>query len=91
MKITSQQEMQYLKMVPLFQGLNFEELRIISLATRNFIYERGEVIVSEGDEGDEAYVIYSGEVEIYSVTGYVKVVSLNSLGSGEVFGELALF
>ena len=91
MKITAQKEIQYLRRTPLFQNLKTEELKVISLATQNFIYAKDEVIVGEGDEGDEAYVIYSGEVEVYRTTSDGKVISLNKLKDGDVFGELALF
>lgn len=91
MKITIQEEIQNLKKVPLFQNLKPSELRIISLSMENFIFEAGEVIVNEGDEGDEAYIIYSGQVEVYRALAAGKVVSLNLLGPGEIFGEIALF
>ncbi len=91
MKITTQEEIQNLKRLPLFQNLKPSELKIISLSMENFIFETGEVIVNEGDEGDEAYIIYSGQVEVYKTLAAGKVVSLNVLGPGEIFGEIALF
>jgi CRP/FNR family transcriptional regulator len=91
MKITTQEEIQNLKRVPLFQNLKPSELKIISLSMENFIFEAGEVIVNEGDEGDEAYIIYSGQVEVYKTLAAGRVVSLNLLGPGEIFGEIALF
>lgn len=91
MKLTTEKEIRYLRNTPLFQNLRPEELKIISLATENFIYEQGEVIVNKGDEGDEAYIIYSGEVEVFSPQENGKAVILNKLGEGEMFGELALF
>jgi len=45
----------------------------------------GEVIIQQGDEGDNFYIIDSGEVEVY-VNGE-KVVAI---GEGGSFGELAL-
>ena len=91
MKISREEEIRCLGRTRLFQNLKAEELKIISLATQNFIYEQGEVIISEGDEGDSAYVIYSGEAEVYRSLGDGKSVFLNRLGPGEMFGELALF
>ncbi|MCX5704568.1 MAG: cyclic nucleotide-binding domain-containing protein [Candidatus Omnitrophica bacterium] len=91
MKLTTEKEIQYLRNTPLFQNLRSEELKIISLATENFIYEQGEVIINKGDEGGEAYIIYSGEVEVFSPQEDGKAVILNKLGEGEMFGELALF
>jgi len=91
MKLTTEKEIQYLRKAPLFQNLKLEELKIISLATENFIYEEGEIIFNEGDEGDQAYIIYSGEVEVFRSQEGAKPVMLNKLGEAEMFGELALF
>ncbi len=90
MKISVQEKIQRLKETQLFRTLRPEEFEILALMMKDLIYEAGEVIINEGDEGDEAYVIYSGKVEVYrSVSG--GIVKLNSLGPGELFGELALF
>ncbi|PRT53802.1 cAMP-dependent protein kinase regulatory subunit [Wickerhamiella sorbophila] len=48
-------------------------------------YNTGEVIVKEGDEGDNFYLIDEGEVDV-SVNGK----PVNTLGRGGYFGELAL-
>jgi len=45
----------------------------------------GEVIIQQGDEGDNFYIIDSGEVEVY-VNGEKMV----TIGEGGSFGELAL-
>ena len=47
--------------------------------------QEGEAIISQGDEGDNFYIIDQGEVEIY--VGGEKVLSI---GEGGSFGELAL-
>jgi CRP/FNR family transcriptional regulator len=90
-KITIDEEIQQLKKVPLFQNLKPPELKIISLSMENCIFQTGDVIVNERDEGDEAYIIYSGRVEIYRTLANGKLISLNFLGPGEMFGEMALF
>jgi CRP/FNR family cyclic AMP-dependent transcriptional regulator len=91
MKISLAGEIQLLKTVSLFRALKEEELKIIALTTDNIIYEPGEAIVTEGDEGGEAFVIYTGSVEVYRRTPAGRQVRLNQLGPGGVFGELALF
>ena len=45
----------------------------------------GAVVFAEGDVADGFFVVLSGEVEV-SVRGYV----LATLGTGELFGEMAL-
>lgn len=49
-------------------------------------YEPGEVIVRQGEPGDCAYFIQSGQVEV--VNGQGSVVA--NLSEGEYFGEMAL-
>lgn len=52
-------------------------------------YQAGETIFAEGDPGDEAFMILSGEIEISINTGKDSV-TLATLGRGEIFGEMAL-
>lgn len=56
---------------------------------RRFV-PKGRVIIKEGDEGYSAYLIQSGEVEIYSKNEEDQEVSLAKLGTGEICGEMAL-
>jgi diguanylate cyclase len=60
----------------------YEELRTRRIKT-------GESIFLEGDEGDFAYIIEEGEVEIWTMINGQRLV-LNVLGVGSMFGELAL-
>jgi CRP/FNR family transcriptional regulator, cyclic AMP receptor protein len=90
-KITPDEETYYLKKVTLFQNLKPLELKIISLCMEHVIFKTGDIIVSEGDEGDEAFIIYSGRVEVYRKLADETFASLNVLGPGEMFGEMALF
>jgi len=53
------------------------------------IFQPGEIIFQEGEEGDCAYFIQSGEVEVIHVdNGREKIVA--SLTEGQYFGEIAL-
>jgi len=58
-------------------------------ASNKRTHHSGEVIFKEGDIGDEAFMILSGEVEISIKTGNGSV-TLAKLGRGEIFGEMAL-
>ena len=49
----------------------------------------GEVVFSEGDEGDEMFVIDRGEVELFGRRGDAEVL-LAKLGPEEFFGEMAV-
>lgn len=54
------------------------------------VYSEGEIIFKEGDKGDHMYVIQSGKVKIIkkTVSGNLTIATL---GSGDIFGEMALF
>lgn len=54
------------------------------------IYSDGEIIFKEGDIGDVMYVVQSGQVDIIKNTpsGRIKIATL---GSGDIFGEMAMF
>ncbi len=56
---------------------------------RRFV-PKGHVIIKEGDEGYSAYLIQSGEVEVYSQNEEGQEVILARLGTGEICGEMAL-
>jgi CRP-like cAMP-binding protein len=64
-------------------AINFELLANAGFPPAN--YEPGEKIFSEGDKGDQMYVIRTGEVEIERDGKIVETLS-----PGEVFGEMAL-
>jgi len=52
-------------------------------------FQPGTTIFKEGDEGNLAYVVQSGEVEIVkTIDGETKVLGV--VGQGGMFGEMAL-
>jgi EAL domain-containing protein (putative c-di-GMP-specific phosphodiesterase class I) len=53
------------------------------------IYNSGDIIFKEGDEGDGAYLIEEGLIEI-SVMNNGQTLQVNKIGKGELFGEVAL-
>ena len=53
------------------------------------VYQMGETIFKEGDEGSRAYVLQSGEVEISKLLDGNRSV-LGTIGPGGIFGEMAL-
>ncbi len=77
-----------LKQVPLFANLPPEELVHLAGTGQFLALNAGQVVFSEGDPGDSAYVILDGKVNILR-SGAAEVV-IASLRRGEIFGELAL-
>ena len=54
------------------------------------VYANGEAICREGEKGEVMYVVQSGKVKITKHTSSGEL-TLATLGSGDIFGEMALF
>ena len=54
---------------------------------KSVAFKAGQTILREGEEGDSAFVIVSGEVEVLIGPGGRRVVTLKT---GDVFGEMCL-
>jgi len=74
----------------LFAYFTPEELGHVAEMIKVYGFEKGELIFSEGDVGEELYIIASGKVAISKrVKGNLEQV-LAHLGRGECFGEMAI-
>jgi len=56
--------------------------------TRN--WEPGATVVAEGDVADSMYLIHEGELRVFVAGDGGRVVEVNTLRAGELFGELML-
>ena len=52
-------------------------------------FRAGDTIISEGEDGNTAFLVVSGSVEV-SVGEEAKAKTVGTLGAGEVFGEMCL-
>jgi CRP-like cAMP-binding protein len=75
--------------VSLFGGLTAEQLRLLAFGAENLRLSAGQELYREDHRGDCAYVIVSGEVELFRLKdGEERVVEI--MGAGAILGELAL-
>lgn len=51
----------------------------------------GETLFVKGDDGDGLYGIARGQIRIETSTSTGEIITLNVLGPGDIFGEIALF
>ncbi|MEK6256634.1 MAG: cyclic nucleotide-binding domain-containing protein, partial [Chloroflexota bacterium] len=79
----------FLKNVALFAKLPDNDLETLANMVETIKVESGEFLFSEGDLGDSAYIIESGQIEITKHTDGEEVL-LAVVGSGDVIGEMAL-
>ena len=79
-----------LRRVWLFEGLSEDQLNSLSPFTYRMKFGPGDLIVEEGHTGNGLYLIVSGNVEAIKGLGTEREQTVNELGAGEVFGEMAL-
>lgn len=76
--------------IPLFAGLQDDDLKAISSHAVTKTYTKNTVIINEGDESDSLYVIIAGRVKVFLSDEDGKEVILSTQEAGDYFGELAL-
>ena len=54
------------------------------------VFEKGAVVVSEGDPGGSVFVIRSGRVQVFSTDTGERQVLIDEHGPGDYFGEMSL-
>jgi CRP-like cAMP-binding protein len=79
-----------LKKLPLFAGLTESDLTTVCKDFTRLQFRQGEAIFYQGDPGHSLYLIESGQVRIYMQSEDGQELSMNLLGTGDIFGEMAL-
>ena len=86
----TQQVVDVLGRVPLFQGLPRADLERIAELVNPREVQEGEFLFREGDPGDKFYIVFSGAVEILKERPLGDHERLAVKRSGEAFGEMSL-
>lgn len=81
---------QLLEDVPLLCSLEPYERHKIADALESVTYEDGDVVIRQGDVGDNFYFIEQGEARVTVTDDAGHIYELKSLSKGSYFGELAL-
>lgn len=74
---------------PLFNGAPLSVIRNLIECTQEISFKKGEIIVKEGEYGDELFVVYEGFVKIFSNSEGKLFERYFSIGN--FFGEAALY
>ncbi len=87
--MTLSRESEILGRSPLFRGVDPAQLRLLALMAENRTFHRGEALMVQGEDGNAALVILSGEAEVLlRVDGIETQVA--RIGPTEIVGEMAL-
>lgn len=79
-----------LKINPLFADLPPEELQRIAGLCHTRELESGEVLFQKGDQGDALFGVRRGQIRIETGASDGSRLTLNYLGPGDLFGEVAV-
>lgn len=80
-----------MKDVPLFGGMDDDDLGRLSLLITEKHFAKGSVIVSVDDPGDALYIVSDGEVKVSLWNeGGGREIILDTLGPGSFFGEMSI-
>jgi len=80
-----------LSRVPVFETLGPEELARVAEVAVPRSFEAGTVVFREGDQSDTCYVIRAGNARAIREHADGRTITLANFGSGDIFGELAMF
>ncbi len=81
---------QLIRNIPLFSGLNDEQLEKIANLIRMRNYKKNTVIVTQGEESSSFYIVVSGRLRVFRDNEDGNEVILNDLQANSWFGELAI-
>ncbi len=80
-----------LKHVPLFAGLNEEELKKIRTIAAAMQVEKRKILFSDCEESDGLYVLLSGKVKLYKVSPEGKEQIIHVISPPDTFAEASVF
>jgi HEAT repeat protein len=80
-----------LRGMDMLAGLGVSQLAAVASVVEEVDYAPGQVIINEGEVGEEMYLIVSGSVVVTKRAEDGCDVDLDTLGVGTYFGEMALF
>jgi CRP/FNR family transcriptional regulator, cyclic AMP receptor protein len=75
--------------VPMFRNVDPKRLRLFALMGETLTYRAGERLFEKGDEGNAAYIIINGTVDVL-VPIESGETAVATLGAKEIFGEMAV-
>jgi CRP-like cAMP-binding protein len=83
------EEYEVLRRVPFFAEIEPSKLKLLAFMSERVAFDSGMPLFRQGDPGDAAYLIISGEAEVSAETPAGPLV-LATLGANEIVGEMAI-
>ncbi len=84
-----QQETEVLRNIPMFSTIDPARLKLLSFTSERVSYMVGEEFIKQGELGDSAFVIISGEADVIIETPDGQL-AVGVVPAGQLVGEIAL-
>lgn len=81
----------FLKEVNLFEGLDNQTLNRIFRLGYVQNYQKGDLILREGEHGGNLHILINGRAEVSMKSGSKKIEPLSKISRGSIFGEMSVF
>jgi CRP/FNR family transcriptional regulator, cyclic AMP receptor protein len=88
--MTVNERQHFLRHIPIFAGLDDTALSGIAGAIQEAVFQKGAIIVSEGEPGDRMFVVYSGRVEVVKHLAKPNQTLLAVFGPKDFMGEMSI-
>jgi CRP-like cAMP-binding protein len=82
-------EVSVLRRIPLFAHISAQKLKLLAFTSERIMYEAGQTLFHQGDEGDAAFVIIEGQADIL-VNSPQGPVSVAQVERSSIVGEVAV-
>ena len=79
-----------LSRAPIFTGIGLTEQKMLADKCSIVVYRPEEIVIEQGEVGDRLYIIIKGSVHVSVKTSSMGWKHINTLGVGDVFGEIAI-
>jgi CRP/FNR family cyclic AMP-dependent transcriptional regulator len=87
---SERQKVDGLKAVPILRELSTREILEVIPLLHERVYQKGEIVFEEGDQGHGIFIVLTGGVRAESSHELLKAKAVD-IGPGEILGELSLF
>jgi CRP-like cAMP-binding protein len=82
-------EVESLRKVPLFANIDTAKLKLLAFTSERVVFPAGVALFREGERGDCAYLLLSGQVDVALDAAHGPVV-IATIGQHNIVGEMAL-
>lgn len=84
-----EEEVKLLRKIPLFANIEPSKLKLLAFTSERLSFEPEQVLFSQGDMGDAAYIIIDGEADIIIDTSGGPII-VATAKRNDIIGEIAI-